>query len=417
MAASQPALPALPEDILFNIFSRLDERSQLVSMMLVRRAWYGIAERLQYADIILRFPLFEEVADSRAIRCLTTLTTRQTAANAARHLAVSGALNGETIPLLLDALSQTTRLLSLELRVSDRTTESTFHTLWQASCESSRFLPQLSAINTEEAGVAIAVTQGRPMSVFGLPALIGPNVLPAVIASLQDSATSMAQLRLFVEVENMSTAEEMVRTLCRTLPSLSVLALQLRFPSPCDVTWDTFGGFLDGIEPSLRRLHSLRVLGLVLIPDPIDLASRYEERTRELARSLIDRFPQLHRVELRWHGWIISADEWAPVRQRRLLRQLDYWFYTDTRHRLELARYVDDPSRRFQANLRPVVTQYLNTNRFFTFTPSRTMGLNRSRLRLAGREPWSGKRGRTRHAFSVFFPLLPWDECHLRWRS
>ena len=79
----------------------------------------------------------------------------------------------------------------------------------------------------------------------------------------------------------------------------------------------------------------------MLIPDPVDPASRYEAKTRELARRIVDRFPQLHRVELRWHGWFISADRWTPVSQRDLLRQLDVWLYAEVRHRLGFSRCVD----------------------------------------------------------------------------
>lgn len=83
------------------------------------------------------------------------------------------------------------------------------------------------------------------------------------------------------------------------------------------------------------------MLSLVLLPDPVDVASRYEAKTRELARQVVDRFPQLHRVELRWHGWFVSADRWTPVSQRSLLRQLDVWLYAEARHRLSFSRYVD----------------------------------------------------------------------------
>ncbi|KAH9935496.1 uncharacterized protein B0H18DRAFT_975963 [Fomitopsis serialis] len=340
MAALQHGLPVLPEDVLFNIFSRLDKRSHLVSTMLVRRAWYDIAERLQYSDITLKFPLFGELGDGPAVRCMNTLKTRTTAAQAVRHLALSGALTGDSITLLLAALSQTTRLLSLELWVSNYGYESAFRTSWQASCESSRFLPQLSAINTDDAVIATSVARGRPLYALGLPALIEAATFDAVVDSLRSSTAAVTQLRLYIGVHDISTAEGIVRTICRTCPSLTVLSIQLKLPKPEDVNWNTIETFLDGVEPYLSRLHSLRVLSLVLIPDPVDVASRYEERTREMARSVVDRFPQLHRVELRWHGWIVSADEWTPVRRTTLLRLLDVWFYAETRHRLDFTRFV-----------------------------------------------------------------------------
>lgn len=254
MAAPPPlaAIPPLPDDILFNIFSRLDNRRYLVSAMLVRRAWYHIAERLQYADIILRFPLFEEAGDRRATRCLRTLTNSNTAANSVRHLTVSGTLARQTVALLLDALRRTTRLISLELQMGNHTDEDGFLALWKAACESTQFLPQLSAINTDYAAAAISVARGRPLSVLGLPTLMESTVSRAVIDSLGNSSAPVTQLRLYIEVDNMPAALNILQSICRSFTSLHIISLQLRLPQPADVTWETFGvrGHL-----SLRQCH------------------------------------------------------------------------------------------------------------------------------------------------------------------
>ena len=241
MAIPPPVIPPLPDDILFNIFSRLEDRRYLASAMLVRHAWYDIAERLQYADITLRFPLFEQAGDRRAARCLKTLATRNTAAHAARHLAVSGTLTGQTIALLLDALRQTTRLISLELQVGNHSDVNGFLDVWQVACDSSQFLPQLSAINTDYAAAAINVARGRPLSVLSLPMLIAAPTSRTVIDSLVLSSAPVTQLRLHVEVDDMTAALEVLRSTCRVFTYLHVISLQLRLPKPADVTWDTFG--------------------------------------------------------------------------------------------------------------------------------------------------------------------------------
>lgn len=241
MATPPPAIPPLPDDVLFSIFSRLDNRRCLVSAMLVRRSWYDIAERLQYADIILRFPLFEQAGDRRAARCLRTLATRTTAANAVRHLVVSGTLAGHIITLLLDALRKTTRLISLELQAGNHTDEHVFLNLWQHACNSDQFLPQLCAINTDYSTAAINVARGRPLSALGLPTLIASTLSRAVIDSLGLSSAPVTQLRLNIEVDDMSAALEVLRSICHAFTSLHVISLQLRLPKPADVTWVTFG--------------------------------------------------------------------------------------------------------------------------------------------------------------------------------
>ena len=241
MAIPPLAFPSLPDDILFNIFSRLEDRRHLVSAMLVRRAWHDIAERLQYADIVLRFPLYGQAGDSRATRCLRTLATRNTAANAVRHLAINGTLARQTIVLFLDALGQTARLISLELQVGNYTDEPEFLHLWDIACSSNLFLPQLSALNTNYAAAAISVARGRPLSALSLPSLIRATTSRVVIDSLGSASASVTQLRFHIEVDDISAALDILRSICRAFVSLRVISLQLRLPKPEDVTWDIFG--------------------------------------------------------------------------------------------------------------------------------------------------------------------------------
>lgn len=231
--------PALPEDILYHVFSCFTRRSDLVPLMLVRRTWQATAERLQYMDLVLNFPIFEGAGDGRAVRCLTTLTQRGSAANAVRHLAVTGSLTADTTALLLGALTKTTRLLSLNIQIYDRSVDGSFHSSWRAFCESALFLPNLAAFNTNDAVNAQVIPSGRPLSVFGLPCIEDAATANEIVQTLQRSTAPLSQLCLYIEAENMTAVDETMRTICRMFPSLRVLVVQFRLPNAEDVTWDS----------------------------------------------------------------------------------------------------------------------------------------------------------------------------------
>ena len=91
--------------------------------------------------------------------------------------------------------------------------------------------------------------------------------------------------------------------------------------------------------PALRGLFHLRVLSIVIRPDPIMTTinsailgsgdSQRESQTRRLAERLIadHQLDLLTRLELRWHGWKVEDGQLVALPRSELLRLPQSWIY------------------------------------------------------------------------------------------
>lgn len=80
---------------------------------------------------------------------------------------------------------------------------------------------------------------------------------------------------------------------------------------------------------ALVPLHTLRVISLVALPDPMLPPDQIASLTRSATEMILRRLPHLERVEIRWHGWLRdpATKEWTPVPQNKLLRR--DWIFCD----------------------------------------------------------------------------------------
>lgn len=97
-----------------------------------------------------------------------------------------------------------------------------------------------------------------------------------------------------------------------------------------DPTHVNYQGFLRTMAALLSPIMSLRVVSLVTIPDPGMPLSDIPALTRNVAEMIVaECLPQLHRIEVRWNGWLTQTvgDDWVPIHQSKLLRRA--WHYRD----------------------------------------------------------------------------------------
>ncbi|CCM01118.1 uncharacterized protein FIBRA_03166 [Fibroporia radiculosa] len=346
MHTSQTTSPELPEEVWEKILGYLGRRKFLVSVMTTSRSLYNVAKRLQYSDLALNFLLGQIYTGStaRPNDCLETLaicTSASSPARAVRHLAISEISYGSVPALLTRALASTAGLKSLDIRVSQDVLDG--EPLFLSTdplITSSTFLPELSALYTNDTRVVLALAPRRPLSSIALPVKMDATAYHAITDSLCQSTAKITQLCFYLEVEDIEAASQSLGAIARTFPNVAQLCLQFRLANVTPVTWVMLEHTIHQIGPSLVRLNALNVLSLVYFPEPVDKAARYETETRRLANLIVGSVPQLRRVELRWHGWTISGGRWSPVDQNHLLRQPQKWLYTESRERSLLSREV-----------------------------------------------------------------------------
>ncbi|GBE81012.1 hypothetical protein SCP_0307350 [Sparassis crispa] len=332
-------------DILRHIFNSLHMKPfslrPLTVAMRVNKAWCRIGQDILYTVVELNLGMSADMSQPRpVIRLMKTLDNSQSCATAVRHLVIkSVSLHSSDLQdLLLSILKKTTELLSLDI---DMKPLDSAPLLSESLLSSTDFLPRLSALNTNDSRLVGILLPGRPVRVVRVEDWMTFEEYRLLSSRMTYATSSMEQLQLQLTVDNRETITQLFLTLTETFPSVSILGIQMKFPRPQDVTWQSLGDILSELGHALSRSYSLSAFSLAVSPDPSPPADNqpdgrrrvidFEGKTEEMGKAMVTKHGStLRRVELRWHGWTIdSSNAWTPINQEKLLRRS--WSYAETR--------------------------------------------------------------------------------------
>lgn len=310
--------------------------------MLVHPTWYSLAEAMQYHDLVLSARALSGEFSPPSLRCLQTIQSCNPAARAVHHLTVAGVTSGSDRVTLLEALAGTTDLLSLDLRESALQDDPLLPGDPVFS-PSGGFLPNLTALCTNDARLVSSLAAGRPLFSVAILRRLDMQNYTSIVNSLQHSTSRISQLRLHLNVDSMVSSIGIIKSLAEMFPALAVLALQFELPTNIPrrpVAWTDVADVIGEMSPSLCNLYSLDILSLVWVPEPLTEGGNleYERKTRELRDILAFNVPHLRHIEIRWHGWTKTRGAWSPVERHDLLRNPAVWYYTRTRRKCEFSR-------------------------------------------------------------------------------
>lgn len=310
--------------------------------MLVHTTWYSLAEAMQYHDLALSARALSGEFSPPSLQCLQTIQTCESAARAVHHLTVAGVTSGRDRVILREALASTTDLLSLDLRENALQDDSLLPGDLVFS-PSGRFLPNLTALCTNDARLVSSLAAGRPVYSVAILQRLEMQNYTSIVNSLQYSTSRISQLRLHLNIDNMASSTGIIQSLAEMFPGLAVLALQFELPDNIPrrpVAWSDVADAIGEMSSSLCHLYSLDVLSLVWVPEPLTQGGNpeYERKTRELRDILAFNVPHLRHIEIRWHGWTKTRGAWSPVERHDLLRNPAVWYYTRTRRKCAFSR-------------------------------------------------------------------------------
>lgn len=222
----------LPSEI-FAAICDLIPSHDLAKIMLVNKHCRQFAERILYSSIHLDF--FENRNRLQSIQCLQTLSVSKSAAVALRQLSVHGLAltNPAVYTLLTTALHLAVNLSSLDIVFLATLDSPPFP---EALARSPQFLPQLSAINTDEPQAVVQLAPGRPCASVRVQETIGEDILGHLIDALSRAAPAK-QLQLKVATPGPEAIVSSVRRIARSFDSLTTLGIQFVLPSPT-LTWE-----------------------------------------------------------------------------------------------------------------------------------------------------------------------------------
>ena len=237
---------------------------------------------------------------------------------------------------LRDALSQMTGLLSLELAIKTYPQSIAKELFTEDIFNSRSFLPELLALKTDDAEVALYLVPGRPVYSVFVDDTVPLTLSLPLMQALSRSAKRITQLHLRVEVQDNSSASQSLCDLAACFPTLSTLGIELELLSPSTrplswssvqvsmvasyrelLTQSTAQDILTRMGPTLNSMHGLHSLSVCLYPEPF-VHEKEARRAMDVLRGLGNSFQWL---ELGWHVWTPDVGYRPASRGHQLLRK------------------------------------------------------------------------------------------------
>ncbi|KAJ8496459.1 hypothetical protein ONZ51_g1089 [Trametes cubensis] len=349
----------LPEELIAYIFDYVQTAHALSAAMVVNHRWYMYGARNLHSRLVLNLGIDLAIDSPNVVISLMKrlISPTLSTAHLIRHLDIFGIVNAEVQALIINVLRHATTLRSLNIHALNVCRDvSPFPTeVFSSMCR----LPNLVALN-----IALVPRSLPSLHTSQLHALrVQEPVDHATLCRLTDLATgfsrSIRSLELAISVDGPGTAVEEMVFLASALAHAPLRALSVQFVLPhaglmswgdfevcasiC-LVWDgrcsvTSQDAISQMGPALRGLFHLRVLSIVIRPDPIMTTinsailgsgdSQRESQTRRLAERLIadHQLDLLTRLELRWHGWKVEDGQLVALPRSELLRLPQSWIY------------------------------------------------------------------------------------------
>ena len=231
-------MDSLPLDII-NLILPILERSDLVSLMLIARRYYLHVRGVLYSH--LRINMFG--SNNRVLSAIwrqdySVLPTPLwiVPARLVRHLTVIGAAMASAVQrgMLCSALAQMAGLLSLEMAIRtfpDSTARDVFD---DSSCRSPTFLPELLALKTDDARVAMGLVPGRPVYAVFVEDTVPSELRQHFLLALATSNADISQLQVRLEVGNNDEAVATFQTIANQFGMSSTLCIELFIVEPSE---------------------------------------------------------------------------------------------------------------------------------------------------------------------------------------
>ncbi|KAI0663586.1 hypothetical protein C8Q70DRAFT_1042305 [Cubamyces menziesii] len=331
----------LPEELIAYIFDYVQTAHALSAAMVVNHRWYMYGARNLHSRLVLNLGIDLAIDSPNVVISLMKrlISPTLSTAHLIRHLDIFGIVNAEVQALIINVLRHATTLRSLNIHALNVCRDvSPFPTeVFSSMCR----LPNLVALN-----IALVPRSLPSLHTSQLHALrVQEPVDHATLCRLTDLATgfsrSIRSLELAISVDGPGTAVEEMVFLASALAHAPLRALSVQFVLPHAglMSWGDFEDAISQMGPALRGLFHLRVLSIVIRPDPIMTTinsailgsgdSQRESQTRRLAERLIadHQLDLLTRLELRWHGWKVEDGQLVALPRSELLRLPQSWIY------------------------------------------------------------------------------------------
>lgn len=229
----------LPIDLLYHILSSLS-RTELTRFMRVAQRYYLNGRKILYAN--LRINMFPpQIRTAKLMRSLqgdighnglsTVVPSRFV-----HHLTVTGTALASVAQQssLRQALKQMSSLLSLDIAIRTFPNSIAGEVFEHECCRSQAFLPELLALKTDDAEVAMRLVPGRAVYSVFVEDMVPAALCCSFLDALANSRCAITQLQVNLEVADNNRAVEAFKSVAERFGQVSMLCIELSVVNPSE---------------------------------------------------------------------------------------------------------------------------------------------------------------------------------------